>query len=118
MNPGVEVFLTATYRSKEEQNALYNQPWDKKDNDGDGKVDEKDEKVTQAKGLQSPHNFLPSLAIDVAFKVKGVVSWDTKWYKKFSVFMINPAITWGGTFKSMVDYPHFELKGWKQLVGN
>ena len=48
-NPTVIVFLTDTYRSNAEHTALFNQPFDKKDNDGDGKIDEADEKVTNAK---------------------------------------------------------------------
>ena len=113
-NPTVEVFLTCTYRSPAEQTALYNQPFDKKDNDGDGRIDEADEKVTQAKALQSPHNYLPSFAIDVAFKVNGKLDWNSKWFIAFSKYMSNPSIEWGGVWK-FKDTPHYEVKNWKNL---
>ena len=91
--------LTCTYRDKAEQLALYNQATDKKDNDGDGKIDESDERVTNAKPGESPHNYLPAPAFDVAFA------------DKYS------GITWGGNFKSLLDLPHFELTDWKKRVG-
>ncbi|MBC7424972.1 MAG: M15 family metallopeptidase [Bacteroidia bacterium] len=112
-NKGVEVFITCSYRSPQEQTALYNQPFDKKDNDGDGRIDEADEKVTQAKALQSPHNYLPSFAIDVAFNVNGKLDWSSKYFLLFSKYMITDKIEWGGTWK-FKDTPHYEIKGWKK----
>lgn len=114
-NPTVEVILTCTHRSNEEQTALYNQPTDKKDNDGDGKIDESDEKVTNAKAGQSPHNYKPSLAIDVAFKVNGKIDWSSKWFTAFSKYMISEDIVWGGNWKSIKDLPHYEIKNWKTI---
>lgn len=111
-------YLTCTHRPALEQTALYNQPTDKKDNDGDGKVDEADEKVTNAKAGQSAHNFLPALAFDVAFKLpSGASDWDSKLFSQFAKLMLKtPGITWGGTFKSLKDQPHFERTGWETMV--
>lgn len=111
-------FLTATFRSNEEQTALYNQPTDKKDNDGDGKIDEADERVTNAKAGQSAHNFNPSFAFDVAFKnVNGKVFYTEELFDLFAPMVLStPGITWGGNFKSIKDKPHFELTGWEKLV--
>ena len=110
-------FLVCTYRSIQEQNALYNQPFDKKDNDGDGKVDEADEKVTNAKGGESPHNYLPALAFDVAFRdLLGKVDYSPRLFDQFAKLM-PPTIVWGGNFKSMPDKPHFEHIAWKKLAG-
>jgi len=102
--------LTCTYRSNEEQNALYNQPWDGKDNDGDGKIDEPDEKVTKAKAGQSYHNFYPSRAFDVAFRKGKTLDWTVENFQKFYdiIHVINPNIVWGGNWK-FKDYPHFQL---------
>jgi peptidoglycan LD-endopeptidase CwlK len=111
-NPSIEVFLTCTYRPGEEQTALFNQPFDHKDNDGDGKIDETDEKVTNAKAGQSPHNFYPSLAIDVAFKVNGKVDWSSKWFVEFAKYMKTDKIDWGGDWR-FKDTPHYEVKGWR-----
>ena len=61
--PELEVFITCTYRSHEEQNKLYRNASDGVDNDKDGKIDEYDEKVTNAKAGQSIHNY--GLAWDI-----------------------------------------------------
>lgn len=115
-NKGVQVILTCTYRSLAEQTALYNQPFDKKDNDGDGRIDEPDEKVTQAKALQSPHNYFPSFAIDVTFLINGKTSWDEKYFIAFSKYMKTENIEWGGDWKSFKDLPHYEIKNWKTKI--
>ena len=54
---GCEYVMISTNRTWAEQDALYAQPTDGKDNDGDGRVDEPDEKVTNARGGESNHNF-------------------------------------------------------------
>lgn len=105
--------LTCTYRSMEEQEALYNQPWDKKDNDGDGKIDEPDEKVTNAKPGQSLHNLYPAKAFDIAFKkADGSIDWSLSLFQTFAEVMkeVNPKVEWGGSWKKFKDYPHFQLK--------
>lgn len=105
-------FLTCTYRSPQEQEILFNQPFDGKDNDKDGKIDEKDEFVTNAKAGQSYHNKYPSQAFDIAFKTKeGKLDWNTDNFKYFANIIkeINPKIIWGGNFKKLKDLPHFEL---------
>ena len=103
--------LTCTYRSPTEQDELYNRPWDGKDNDGDGLIDEKDEKVTNAKAGQSYHNKYPSRAFDIAFKKGNKLDWTIDNFKKFYeiIHVINPKIVWGGNWKSFKDYPHFQL---------
>lgn len=91
------------YRTFEEQTAIFNQPWDKKDNDGDGKIDEKDEKVSNAKAGLSYHNY--GLAIDIV-ELKGK---DVNWkfdYKKLEPIAKKYGLYWGGNFG---DNPHFEL---------
>lgn len=105
-----KVFLTCTYRSPEEQDELYNRPWDGIDNDNDGKIDEKDEKVTQAKAGQSYHNHYPARAFDIAFKDKNGLNWERHLFQKFAeiVKRVNPNVRWGGNWK-FTDLPHFEL---------
>ncbi|MFC5413129.1 M15 family metallopeptidase [Larkinella bovis] len=111
-------FLVATYRSSQEQQTLYDQPRDRKDNDGDGLIDEKDEFVTNARAGQSPHNYFPSLAFDIAFRnSKGATDYQVKWFADFAKLVLKtPGITWGGNFQSLIDRPHFELTGWEKLV--
>lgn len=87
------------YRGKEEQNEAYA------------------EGNSNAKWGQSPHNNLPSLAIDV---VPYPVDWtDTASFYKFAAYVLNTAmklnyrVKWGGFFsvngKPFFDGPHFEL---------
>lgn len=111
-------FLTATYRSPGEQDLLFAQPTDRIDNDGDGRIDEPDERVTNARGDESAHNYLPALALDVAFQTSAKkLDWSTRLFEQFAGLMFHtPNITWGANFKTMVDRPHFELTDWKTRV--
>lgn len=97
------------------QNTLYAQPSDGKDNDGDGRIDEADEKVTNAKGGQSAHNF--GLAADLApEKAKGLIDWNAPsimWEAMGNIAMKH-GLTWGGTFKSIKDLPHIEHPRWRE----
>lgn len=115
---GVHPYITETLRSFERSNALYNQPWDGKDNDGDGKIDEADEKVTNARAGQSYHNY--GLAIDFVNQVNGLPKWvvDTNWMKVVKAFK-DQGFAWGGDFKSIKDNPHFEMTfglSWRTLL--
>lgn len=112
-NSNLEVILTCTYRSVDEQTKLYNQPFDGIDNDKDGLIDERDEKVTNAKAGQSKHNAYPSLAIDIAFKNRetGELDWNLTHFKTFYDYIkaVDKDIKWGGLFKNFHDAPHFEI---------
>lgn len=111
-NPTLEVILTCTYRSGEEQTKLYNQPFDGIDNDQDGQIDERNEKVTNAKAGQSKHNAYPSLAIDIAFRDKQTkkLNWNLVHFKNFYGYMkaVDKDIKWGGYFPD-TDGPHYEI---------
>lgn len=96
-------FITCTYRSNEEQNQLYN----------------KVPKVTNAKAGQSPHNYNPSFAFDIAFiTVEKKVSWNEKYFAKFADCLkkVSDVVDWGGDWKGFRDTPHFELKNWKTYI--
>jgi len=83
-------------------------------------------RVTNAQGGSSYHNY--GLAIDIAFLVDGKeISWDTKkdwdadgtadWLEVVLLFT-KAGYTWGGLFKSIKDFPHFEKTyglGWRQM---
>lgn len=93
-------FVTCTYRSNDEQTQLYNSK----------------PKVTNAKAGQSPHNFRPALAFDIAFvTVKKALSWDSKLFKNFADILheIEPRIEWGGSWVGFKDAPHYQLNGWQ-----
>ncbi len=114
---GPSVVITCTYRSPEEQDRLFDQPRDKKDNNGNGRVDEPAEKVTNARAGQSPHNYKPSFAFDIAFTQGKKTDWSEKNFRLFAPLVLQtPGITWGGNFKSLVDLPHFELTHWRSRI--
>lgn len=69
---------------------------------------------------KSPHNFRPALAVDL-----GPTNYPGKIgdYHNLAIGMfaaareLNIGITWGGDWKSLKDWPHFELKNWKNIKG-
>lgn len=62
---------------------------------------------------QSPHNF--GVAFDVAPVINGGLTWTPPagvWAKIGAAGKAN-GLTWGGSFTTLTDLPHFELSGWK-----
>lgn len=93
-------FLTQTYRSSDEQDALYAQGRTKP-----GKV------VTNARGGQSLHNY--RLAFDIAFKdARGRIVWDVPHFRRFAAIAKANGLAWGGDWRSFKDYPHFDPPGY------
>ena len=84
-------------------------------------------RVTQAKGGQSVHNY--GFAVDICLIIDGkTASWDTAkdwdndtvadWYECVKIFA-KFGWEWGGNWKNFKDFPHFEKKGfnnWRQLI--
>lgn len=98
-HPATTVFLTCTYRSNEEQAALY----------ALGRTIA-GKKVTNAKAGQSKHNTLPSNAFDIAFLTNGKMDWSPELFKDFAEIVKPLGVDWGGDFKTFKDLPHFETK--------
>jgi len=78
--------------------------------------------VSRASWGQSPHNRLPSYAVDVAPLQSGRVPWDDRetWDALGALGEqvakdLGLSITWGGRFRSFYDGPHFELQGWQSV---
>ena len=96
-------FLTCTYRSNEEQDQLFKQV----------------PKVSNARAGQSPHNYMPSFAFDIALlKPDKSLDWSTIHFKNFADILtsIDTRIEWGGGWKTFRDLPHYQLKGWKAYI--
>lgn len=96
-----DIYLLCSFRGEIEQNTAFL------------------EKKSKAQFGQSPHNFNPSLAFDIA---PFPLNWnDIEAFKKLSIIVLNIAkkmnieISWGGDWHSFKDYPHYELKNWKFL---
>lgn len=92
-------FLVQTYRSVDDQNADY-----AKGRTVPGKI------ITNAKGGQSLHNYMPALAFDIAFKdSKGSVDWNDEYlFENFAKIAKRFGLAWGGDWKGFKDKPHFQ----------
>ena len=104
---GIHLRIYEALRSFERQLALYNQPWDKKDNDGDGLIDESDEKVTNAKPGDGFHNY--ALAFDLVEMKDGRALWDNDRWPYIGLLGEKHGLAWGGRWR-MRDLPHFQIK--------
>lgn len=103
---GITMVVTGGFRSKEEQNRLYEQG-----RSTAGNI------VTNAKGGQSYHNF--GLAFDFAIKKpSGAIIWDmdydgngngkSDWLEVASLAK-GIGFTWGGDWSKFPDYPHLQM---------
>jgi len=113
-----------TYRSVEEQNALYEQGRTSLHDSHGAKLSI----VTNAKGGQSYHNY--GLALDIVLVVNGNEVWDTitdyegdgtpTWTKIVNIFKTqNQGWEWGGDWTSFKDLPHFQKRfghKWEDLL--
>lgn len=101
-------FLTCTYRSNDEQTALYASGRTKP-----GKI------VTHAVAGQSAHNFNPSAAFDIAFiRLDNKLDWNKELFQIFAeiIVRIQPLVEWGGSWTKFSDRPHFQLKDWRKYI--
>lgn len=93
---GIELLVTSTLRTFEEQAELF----------AIGRT-KPGKKVTNAKPGQSWHNF--GLAFDVVPLVNGKPIWDSPFWERIGALGKQVGLTWGGDFKSFKDTPHFEF---------
>jgi peptidoglycan L-alanyl-D-glutamate endopeptidase CwlK len=104
----LDVRITTAFRSWDEQDRLFAQGrW------VPGNV------VTNARGGDSYHNW--GLAFDAAPYENGEISNDTAKFIRMGHLGQQVGLQWGGTFKNIVDYPHFQytfgLNTWDLLNG-
>lgn len=93
----IEIRITSTYRDFEYQNFLYAQ----------GRI-RPGKKVTNAPAGASFHNF--RRAFDIVVIKNGIADWnDLELYKKVGEIGKAIGLEWGGDFKTIKDYPHFQL---------
>lgn len=104
---GIDFIITSVYRSKEEQDKLFLQPFDGIDNDKDGLIDEANEKITNARGGQSYHNW--RCAFDIVPIVQGKAIWNNvQLWNKLGAIGQSCGLEWGGSWPSFPDVPHFQ----------
>lgn len=95
---GLNVLITETYRSKQEQDAIYAQG-----RTTPGNI------VSNAKYPLSPHCW--GVAFDFCRNVRGSEYDDSDgFFRKCGEIGKSLGLFWGGDFKSFVDKPHLELK--------
>lgn len=98
-NQNIEIIVTQTFRSFNEQANLYAQGRSKS-----GKI------VTNAKPGYSMHNY--GLAFDFCPIIDGKAAWDrVDLFEKVGVIGKSIGLEWGGDFKSIKDRPHFQATG-------
>lgn len=99
----VDFSLTCGYRNKTDQERAFKSG------------------ASRARFGQSPHNFKPSFAFDF-------IPYPFQGWTKIAPFekvgqeilragvKVGVPLTWGKTFKGLVDYPHMELCDWRKLI--
>lgn len=94
-NEGIDLLVTSTLRTFEEQKELYALGRTKP-----GK------RVTNAKPGQSWHNF--GLAFDVVPLLNGKAVWNSPFWSHIGDLGKSLELVWGGDFTGLRDHPHFE----------
>lgn len=92
---GITIIVTQTLRTIAEQNALYAQ----------GRT-APGPRVTNAKGGYSIHNY--GYAFDVCVIKNGKEIWDDSAYVPVGKIGESIGLEWGGNWRSLKDYPHFQ----------
>lgn len=91
----LDVRIISVFRSWDDSDSLYAQG-----RTAPGPV------VSNARGGESYHNW--GLAFDAAPFENGVISNDMNKYRLMGSLGQQAGLEWGGTFKDIVDYPHFQ----------
>jgi hypothetical protein len=97
---GVAIRVSQTLRTWAEQDALY-----ASGRTVPGGI------LTKARGGESFHNF--GLAFDIMILESGKITWDSRHpgWRIAGEIGTGLGLLWGGTWKSMKDLPHFEIRG-------
>jgi peptidoglycan L-alanyl-D-glutamate endopeptidase CwlK len=109
-NPGRDLVLTCSYRSPDEQRALYARG--RALVAGKWVVQDPSQIVTYLSGepgSRSLHNLIPARAIDVAVLISGKVTWQEKEYYPLGPLAERCGLEWGGYWHQFRDYPHLQL---------
>ena len=102
---GLDLLVTCTYRSKEEQDALY----------AIGRT-KPGKKVTNAQAGQSAHNF--GLGLDFVPIVDGKPVWNAEHpaWRQAGNLCEHYGLEWGGSWPKFRDMPHVQVPNWRGLV--
>lgn len=119
--PGHYLDIDCIYRSPEEQLELYKQGREESTLMETGwRINDKTKVVTNVDGKISvgAHNYRPARAIDVCVvdNQTGKRSWNPDWYKPLIEIAARYGLVEGGTWKSIQDWPHLEVKDFKHYT--
>jgi hypothetical protein len=111
-HPGHDLDIRCTYRSPEEQFALFCKGRTLVDGAWVNDSDPSTSIVTNCDGVKlvSKHNVRPSSAIDFAVVLPGgKISWDPREYEPVGKLAEMRNLVWGGRWSHLKDYGHVEL---------
>lgn len=113
--PGHYLEIDCSHRSPAEQADLFMQG--RIISGGIWVVSDKTKVVTNVDGVQNvgAHNYYPSRAIDVRVVDNqiGKTLWNPEWYKPLIEIAARYGLVDGGSWKSIQDWPHLEVKDFK-----
>ena len=95
--------------------AIENSPYDFSITEGIRTLERQKQLYAEGKSQTMNSRHLKGYAVDIAVFVDGKVTWDLKYYKVVAEHILAVAklndvpVVWGGSWKSLVDGPHFEL---------
>lgn len=103
---GVELLITCTLRSNQEQSELY----------AIGRT-KPGRKVTNAKPGSSAHNH--GCAMDVVPVIAGKPCWDASHHgwQVYGEEVRRAGLEWAGDWKSFKEFPHCQIPNWRSKIG-
>lgn len=105
---GIEIKIISGTRSYAEQDALFRQATDGRDNNGNGKIDEAAERVTKAPAGYSGHNF--GTDFDIGIFKDGKYLPESTLYDVVARLGLDIGLEPGAYWKGFVDKPHYSLR--------
>lgn len=115
-SPGKGLVLTAVHRPVQEQFELFKKGREQSSS-GEWVVKDKSQVVTNVDGHKviGAHNYYPSRAIDVAVfdNQTGKIIWEESCYYPLVDIASSVGLVSGGSWKSIKDWPHIEVKDYK-----
>ena len=107
--PGYRLAVTCTFRSPDEQFALFQKG--RRFEEGRWIVTDPAKRVTNCDGtvIVSKHNRRPARAIDAVVVLNGKWLWDPDEYEPYGALAESEGLVWGGHWTTLKDYPHVEL---------
>lgn len=104
---GRDIIIVSAFRSSDEQADKYAQGRTKA-----GKI------VTNAPPFHSPHEYYCAVDCWVMSEDGKTIDWNNSEYKNIAkehAVLVSDKIVWGGNFKSITDFPHWEKKTWRNV---